>query len=254
MMTTRMTTNKKENLHQRKSFGAVFERGSCMKKAISLVLILFIFCSLALTVNAEEFNGADLFTIDLPDGFEQSEEREGFFSFINENEDTFSISYSDNTVEGEVFSPEDMSEKDAEEYLKKLSEDAHIAMKEYSDKFEMKMYGEKVIKHKSKKAALVFQTKSKMAVEGQDFVNYQTIYEFGGINYKYTFTYTTADEKRLDSLNEVFDSINIFEGETQSKADKLSSYAAAAFLALLVFAGIVRFIRTPEKREKGKLK
>ena len=74
------------------------------------------------------------------------------------------------------------------------------------------------------------------------------------VDYKYTFTYTTSDEDKKDRFNEVFASINIFEAETESNFDKLVGYAVAGGLALLVVIGIIRFIRTPEKRAQGKLK
>ena len=74
------------------------------------------------------------------------------------------------------------------------------------------------------------------------------------MDYKYTFTYTTDDEKKKDNFNNVFETINIFEAETESNLDKITGYAVAGGLALLLVIGIIRFIRTPEKREKGKLK
>ena len=77
--------------------------------------------------------------------------------------------------------------------------------------------------------------------------------EFGGVNYKYTFTYTTDDEKKKDSFNEVLESINIFEAETETNLDKLKGYAIAGAVCALIMVGIIRFIRTPEKRVQGKL-
>ncbi len=225
-----------------------------MKKAVSLVFTIFMLFSFAITVNAEEFNGADLFTVDLPEGFEQTGAGATDFTFTDEDGDTFMVTYSDNTRKDGIFSPADMNKKDIEEYTNTLSEEAETVMKDYADDFELKFLSGEKSKHKNGKTALVCQTKTTITQNKKDNIYYQTMYEFGGVDYKYTFTYTTDDEKKKDSFKEVFESINIFEGETQSNFDKFSTYAIAAVLALLVFAGIIRFIRTPEKRAQGKLK
>ncbi|MBE6799905.1 MAG: hypothetical protein E7529_01725 [Ruminococcaceae bacterium] len=225
-----------------------------MKKVLSLILILIVFCSFAITANAEEFNGADLFTVDLPEGFEQTGANISDFNFINENADTFTVSYNDNTSEDYIFCPANMSKKDIEEYTNALYTESANVMKDYADGFELKfLYAEK-IKHPNGKKALVCQTKTTITQNKKDNIYYQTLYEFGGVDYKYTFTYTTTDEKKKDSFKEAFESINIFEGETESNSDKITGYAVAGGLVLLLVAGIVRFIRTPEKRQKGKIK
>lgn len=224
-----------------------------MKKAVSLIFVLLIFSSFAISVNAKDFNGADLFTVDLPDNFEQKETNATGFSFSNEEGDIFAVSYSDNTQDDEIFSPADMSQKDIEEYTKTLSEESKTVMNDYADEFEMTFLSGEKVKHKNGKTALVCQTKTTIKKGDNTGVFYQTMYEFGGVNYKYTFTYTTDDEKKKDSFNEVLESINIFEGETESNFDKLTGYAVAVGLALLLVLGIIRFIRTPEKRAQGKL-
>ncbi len=225
-----------------------------MKKATSLILILLIFCTFAISVNAEEFNGADLFTVDLPEGFEQTGTNVTDFSFSNKEGDTFAISYADNTVEDEVFSPADMSKKEIEEYTNGLSAEAEGVMKDYVDGFKIEFLKSEKAKHKDRKTVLVCETKTTITNNKKDIVYYQTMCEFGGEKYKYTFTYTTADEKKKDSFKDVFDSIDIFEEETETNLDVLKNYALGGVVVLLIFAGIVRFIRTPEKREKGKLK
>jgi len=240
-------------LHQRLSFGAVFERGAFMKKAASLIFALLIFFSLVFSVKAEEFNGADLFTVDLPEDFRQTGANVSDYTFTNENGDTFTISYSDNTQEDEIFSPADMSKKDIEEYTNYLSEESEKVMKDFADNFELKFLSGEKIKYKNGKTALACQTKTTIASGDKENIYYQTMYEFGGIDYKYTFTYTTEDEDKTDSFNEVFESINIFEAETETNLDKLKGYAIAGAVAVLIIIGIIRFIRTPEKREKGKI-
>ena len=210
--------------------------------------------SFAVSVNAEEFNGADLFTVDLPEDFEQKGTNVTDFTFTNEDGDTFAVSYSENTQDDEIFSPADMSKKDIEEHTNGLSEESEKVMKDFADNFELKFLSGEKVKHKSGKTALVCQTKTTITKNKKTAVYYQTMYEFGGAKNKYTFTYTTDDEAKKDSFAEVFDSINIFEGETQSNLDKLSGYALLGGIGLLIFIGIIRFIRTPQKRAQGKLK
>ena len=225
-----------------------------MKKAVSLIFTLLMLFSFAVSVSAEEFNGADLFTVDLPEGFEQSGTVASDYNFIDEDGDTFTISYEDNNAEDQIFSPADMSKKDIEEYTNALSDEAETVMKAYADGFELEFLKGEKVKHQNGKTALVCEAKTTVTKDKKDNIYYQTMYEFGGADYKYTFTYTTTDEAKKDSFNEVFESINIFEGETESNLDKLTGYAVAGGLALLVVIGIIRFIRTPEKRAQGKLK
>lgn len=225
-----------------------------MKKAVSLIFILIMLFSFAVSASAEVFNGADLFTVDLPEGFERMGANISDFNFTNENGDTFTVSYNDNTSEDYIFCPANMSKKNIEEYTNALSTESADVMKDYADSFDLKfLYAEK-IKHPNGKKALVCQTKTTITQNKKDNIYYQTLYEFGGVDYKYTFTYTTEDEEKKDSFNEVFESINIFEAETESNIDKLTGYAVAGGLALLIVMGIIRFIRTPEKRAQGKLR
>ncbi len=224
-----------------------------MKKAISLILILLIFCSWAVSVNAEEFNGADLFTVDVPEDFEQTGTNVTDFTFTNEKGDTFAINYSDNTQEDEIFSPADMSKKEIEEYTNSISEEVKVVMKDFAEDFNVDFLSGEKVKHKNGKTALICQTKTTITKNKKDNVYYQTMCEFGGVDYKYSFTYTTADEDKKDRFNQVFETINIFEAETESNFDKLVGYVVAGGVLLLIIVGIIRFIRTPEKRAKGKL-
>lgn len=225
-----------------------------MKKAVSLIFTFILLFSFAVSINAEEFNGADLFTVDLPDDFEQRGANVTDFTFTNEADDTFAVSYSDNTQEDEIFSPADMSKKDIEEHTNYLSEEAEKVMKDFADDFNLEILSGEKVKQKNGKTALVCQTKTTITKNEKTVIYYQTIYEFGGAKNKYTFTYTTDDEAKKDSFNEVFESINIFEGETESNLDRLVGYALIGGIGLLVVIGIIRFIRTPEKRAQGKIK
>lgn len=225
-----------------------------MKKAVSLIFTLFMLFSFAVSVNAEEFNGADLFAIDIPKEFEQTQAGSSDFSFKNEEGDTFTVSYNDNTDEEYIFSPADMSKKDIEEYTNLLSEESKNIMVAYADEFELEFLNAEKIKLESGKTAIACKTRVYIKTKDKETVHYQTMYEIGGANYKYTFTYTTADKEKKDALDSTLASINVFEAETESNLDKLTGYAVAVGLALLLVMGIIRFIRTPEKRAQGKLK
>ena len=126
-------------------------------------------------------------------------------------------------------------------------------MKDQTENFKLKYLDCEKKKQKNGKTALVSHIETTIEMNGKKGVFYQTLYEFGGVNYKYSFTFTTEDKEKSNSMNDAFDTINIFEAETESNLDRFTGYAVAGGLALLVFAGIIRFIRTPEKRAKGKL-
>lgn len=223
-----------------------------MKKTASIILGLTIFITFAVSANAALFNGADLFTVDLPEEFAATSETDGGFTFENGDGDTFSVSYEENAGE-DIFCPENMSKKDIEKYTGDISAGAKEVMENYADGFDMEFTRQEKVKHQSGKTALVCQMKTTVSRNGKSEVYYQTMYEFGGADYKYTFTYTAAEEKNNDEFNKVFESINIVEDETPSKLDNLPGYAVMGVVALLVVIGIVRFIRTPEKRRQGKI-
>lgn len=225
-----------------------------MKKVVSLIFTFLMLFSFVLSVNAEKFNGADLFIVDLPDDFEQTGANVTDYTFTNKDGDSFAINYCDNSIEGEIFSPADMSKKDIQTYTDSISEESKVVMKEFAEDFDIKFLSGEKVKHKNGKTALVCKTKTTITKNKKTVVYYQTMYEFGGVDYKYTFTHTTDDEKNKDSFKAVFDSIEIFEGETESNLDKAATIAVAGIMVLLVIAGIIRFIRTPEKRAQGKLK
>ena len=224
-----------------------------MKKAISLIFTFVMLFSFAVSVNAEEFNGANLFTIDLPEDFQQDETSTSDFSFENSAGDTVTVTYNDNTQKENIFSPADMSKKEIEEYTNTIIQETETVMKDQLDGLNLKYLDCEKVKHKNGKTALVSHIETTIEMNGRKGVYYQTIYEFGGANYKYSFTFTTTDKEKLNSLNDAFDTINIFEAETESNLDKLTGYAVAGGLALLLVLGIIRFIRTPEKRAQGKL-
>ena len=153
-----------------------------MKKAVSLIFILVMLFTFAVSANAEVFNGADLFTVDLPDNFEQTGANVTDFTFTNKNGDTFAINYCDNTQEDEIFSPVDMSKKEIDKYTSSISEESKTVMKDFAEDFDIKFLNGEKAKHKNGKTALVCQTQTTITKNKKTAVYYQTMYEFGGVD------------------------------------------------------------------------
>lgn len=224
-----------------------------MKKGLSLVLTCVILMLLVITASAEEFNGADLFTVNIPEGYTQTGANASDFSFVNDDGSNFSVAYTDNTQAEEIFCPANMSKKQIKEYADTLCNEAEKAMTDYADKFEMEVISSEKKEHKDGTIALVTQFKTTVKIEETEKVYFQKVYEFGGINYKYTFTYTTQDESKKDDFQEVFDSVDVFEAYVRSRKESVAVYAIAAGMAVVIVLGIIRFIKTPEKRRNGNL-
>ncbi len=225
-----------------------------MKKAISIVLCLIFSAMFCVCAYAEEFNGADLFTVNLPNGYEQTGAAASDFYFVHEDGSNFSVAYTDNSETEEIFCPKNFSKKKAEQYAEDLANASELAMKDYATTFDMEAISCKKQEHSDETVALVSQFKTLFEVEGKTSTFYQKVYEFGGINYKYTFTYTTTDEAKINDFDSVFESIDVFEPYVRSRSEKAAVYLLAATMAVVILGGIIRFIRTPEKRRQGKIK
>ncbi len=224
-----------------------------MKKVLSLVLVFVTAMLLVITASAEEFNGADLFTVDIPDGYNQTAASTSDFNFVSDDGTGFSVAYVDNTQEGKIFCPANMSKKQITEYVDGICAESTQVMAEYTDDFKMEVVSSEKKEHKDGSVALVTQFKTTVRIKEKEQVYFQKVYEFGGINYKYTFTYTTQTEDKNDDFQEVFDSVDIFEAYVRSRKESVAVYAIAAAMAVVIVLGIVRFIKTPEKRKNGKL-
>lgn len=214
-----------------------------MKKILCLILSIVTAVLLTVSVNAEEFNGADLFTVDIPEEFTQTGAAVSNFNFVNDEDDSFSVSYADNAELEEPFIVENMSNKAVEVYVSSVMEDAETAVKDYLDDFEVKAthYGKE--KHKSGMTALVISLETTAKKGEKSYTYYQKMYEFSGADKKYTFTYTTSDEAEKDSFDEVFSSINIFEGQARSYFDNMWVYLAGALIICFMIFCIIRFMR-----------
>ncbi len=225
-----------------------------MKKASRIVLCLMFSVMLCISVYAEEFNGADLFTMDIPDGYEQTGAATSDFNFVNEDGSSFSVAYADNAETEEIFCPKNFTEKKIAQYAQELADSSKIAMKEYAENFSMKVIDYSKQKHADETEAIVLQFETSFEHNGEMNTFYQKVYEFGGINNKYTFTYTTTQSEKINDFDSAFESIDIFEPYVRSNSEKVAVYLIAAGMAGLIVVGIIRFIRTPEKRKQGKIK
>lgn len=223
-----------------------------MKKFTGVILCFVLLTVLTVSAYAEEFNGGELFTVNLPEEFKQTSQSDGYYAFSDEQGNSFSVSYVENVGDGVVFCPKNMSKKNIKKYTDKLCAEAEAAMKEYTDSFSIDVLTAEAVEHKNGKDALVCKMKTTATLEGDTRTYYQTMYEFGGVNYKYTFTYTTENSDKKDGLEDVFDTVKITEDQVPSRVDKIPVYAFSVAIVLLILIGIVRFIRTPEKKTKGK--
>ncbi len=227
-----------------------FEREKPMKKFCYLITIFIVLTMLCIPACAYNFNGDSLFTIEIPESFVQTEYSDTSFSFENSDGDRFDISFKEND---EGFCVKGMSEKDLKAYKENFAKDVETVMDAYELEIESNFISCEKVKTDDGAAALVSVIKTTIKKGERSETYYQKIYEFGGVNNKYTFSLSTTDEKRLDSFNDGFSSIVLNEATLRSTGENIAVYAFVSLIILLIVAGIVRFIRTPEKRRQGKL-
>lgn len=217
-----------------------------MKKISVLLLAVLVIAQFTLFAGAYTYNGNDLYTIDIPDEFTQVGEAQ----FIADDNSTFSVSTSPNEDE---FCVENLSD---EEIQKTAEEEAHNAKEAFSmigKEGGMKVVSAKKIKHSSGKTAAVMVYETYMEKENETAKHLQKVYTFSCVDNIYSFVYTPHEDKDIDAFDSSFDSIKINETEIKSTFDKLQDFGLIFAFILLILLGIVRFLRTPEKRKKGKL-
>ena len=228
-----------------------FEIEKAMKKLCYLICLLVILSITGVSAYAYNFNGNSLFNVDIPEGFTQADYTETSYVFTNSEGDSFNISFSANEDE---FFVKDMSEKDIAAYKDDYSQDVATAMEAYELDIKSEFISCEKLKVADGTTALVSVIKTTIASDNRSETYYQKVYEFGGVNNSYTFSFSTTDEKRLNSLDNTFSSIVLNEASFRSTGEAIAVYSTAAIIALLFIAGIIRFVRTPEKRRQGKLK
>ena len=222
-----------------------------MKKLSYLFTVFILLTTLCAPVSAYNFNGDSLFNIDIPETFTQTDYTESSFSFQNSEGDTFNVSFKAND---DKFCATGMNEKDFNSYKQDYAKDVEEAMKAFELEIVSEFISCENVKTDDGATALVSVIKTTLKKDERAETYYQKVYEFGGVNNRYTFSLSTTDEKRLDSFDDSFSSIVLNEATLRSTGENIAVYAFASLIVILIIAGIVRFIRTPEKRRQGKLK
>ncbi len=208
-----------------------------MKRILTALLCLTVAFVLCVNAYAVERKYENMYSIDLPEEYYEIEEHK----FIGDDDSTFSVTIDENT-DGE-YSVENLSRKELEENAKTLAESAKEAFESINEDGGMELVSVEKIKHPNGKTAAVTVYKTYMTDGKKNVSHLQKIYEFAGVNNKYTFIYTAEKDEDIDSLDDAFNSINIFEAEAESTFDKIVNTAALAGLVCLFLLGIFRFIR-----------
>lgn len=219
-----------------------------MKKLLKIIsAVVCLACLLTVSVCAYEFNGNSKFTVDIPEDFKNNSDGD-IYSFESEDGKIFSISLEDNTSNLCI---KDMKKRDIEEWQSFMENSTEEQMREYGLNSDIDFLSTE--KTELADGKLVLSNIIKTDIDGSGNVYYQKTYVYGGTDNIYTFVYTTTDEDKTDELDSIFASIKVNEEPAAGKWDDPWIYLVAVAMAGLVFAGIIRFLRTPEKRAQGKL-
>ena len=219
-----------------------------MKKLLKIIsAVVCLACLFTVSVCAYEFNGNSKFTVDIPEDFKNNSDGD-VYSFESEDGKIFSISLEDNTSNLCI---KDMKKRDIEEWQSFMENSTEEQMREYGLNSDIDFLSTE--KTELADGKLVLSNIIKTDIDGSGNVYYQKTYVYGGTDNIYTFVYTTTNEDKTDELDSIFASIKVNEEPAAGKWDDPWIYLVAVAMAGLVFAGIIRFLRTPEKRAQGKL-
>ena len=219
-----------------------------MKKILKIIsAVVCLACLLTVSVCAYEFDGNSKFTVDIPEDFKNNSDGD-IYSFESEDGKIFSISLEDNTSNLCI---KDMKKRDIEEWQSFMENSTEEQMREYGLNSDIDFLSTE--KTELADGKLVLSNIIKTDIDGSGNVYYQKTYVYGGTDNIYTFVYTTTDEDKTAELDSIFASIKVNEEPAAGKWDDPWIYLVAVAMAGLVFAGIIRFLRTPEKRAQGKL-
>jgi hypothetical protein len=219
-----------------------------MKKFLKIIsAVVCLACLLTVSVCAYEFDGNSKFTVDIPEDFKNNSDGD-IYSFESEDGKIFSISLEDNTSNLCI---KDMKKRDIEEWQTFMENSTEEQMREYGLNSDIDFLSTE--KTELADGKLVLSNIIKTDIDGSGNVYYQKTYVYGGTDNIYTFVYTTTDEDKTDELDSIFASIKVNEEPAAGKWDDPWIYLVAVAMAGLAFAGIIRFLRTPEKRAQGTL-
>ena len=217
-----------------------------MKKISSFLVAISLLCIFVFNAGAAvTFDKDNNFTVEIPDGFMYSEENssENIFVF-QKGEDTFNINYNAST-QNDYWA--DASEKKLQEYADSFSE----TMEDYyaSMDIECKVNVEyiKLEKVDNGYTALVYLMQTTQA----DTSFYQKMYQFIGENNVYTLTYTSADKKVVEKINDIAKTFVMNEDELQ-KTDVGANALYGAIRGACVGVCIAVIVVIIKKRKDNK--
>ena len=213
-----------------------------MKRIISIILSVCFMCLLCVSSFAYEYKEGELFKLELPEEYTQGEEG----VFTSSDNSVFSISYEDNTELG--YSVKDLSEGKLREMAEYMAEQAGDVFASMGKNAGMELVSLEKIKHQNGMSAVVSVFKTTAVSDDETVVKYQKVYEFGGEKNKYTFTYTTSDENKIDDMDSAFSSIVIYDKDLSDLSDNIISCIVLVGLLVLIVFGIAKFLRKPKKK------
>ncbi len=223
-----------------------------MKRVLCPALALLMLVQFAVMSSASYVyeNQGKNFTIELPDDFDEVEE----MKFIGDNQSNIGVTIEEYTEDTKDFCIDTMTDEQMHERAELIEELSELAFAAVQREGNMEVISVKKIKHNNGFNVLVMTLKSTAKNLTGETVEYQKIYEFTAEDHIYRFTYTSHDGGGPDDMDEALNSIVINESERLGFASSfVRKGIPLIILAGIIVLGIVRFVRTPEKRKKGKL-
>ncbi len=218
-----------------------------MKKIARILFVTLILICLCFNVSAYNFTMENSYSVELPDDFTQV----GVGKFIGKDDSNFNISVTEK--DDKKYCIDNFTE---EELLKDAQEEAKQATAAFAvlgKKGGTEVVSCKKVEHPDGKIALVTVYKTFMEKDGEEVSHLQKTYYFSCENNDYSFIFTPDNDKDIDALDETFNSIKIVEPDARSTKTKLVDMIVPMVIILLFILGIIRFIRTPDKRKNGKI-
>ncbi len=222
-----------------------------MKKISSFLVAISMLCIFVFNAGASvTFDKDSNFTVEIPDGFTYSEENssENIFVF-QKGEDTFNINYNASTKN-------DYWADASEEKLQKYADSFSETMEDYYASMDIECNVDveyiKLEKVDNGYTALVYLMQTTQA----DTPFYQKMYQFIGENNVYTLTYTSADKKVVEKINDIAKTFVMNEDELQKPdmgANVLYGAIRGACIGVCVAVAVVIVKKKTDKKMKNNL-
>lgn len=231
-----------------------------MKKVLCLVLVVTILAQFGVLSSASyvyDVEGKD-FTVELPDDFDEVED----MKFIGDDGSNFSVSVREYTEDDEDYCIDKMTDEEIKKRGQTFADLSSLAFASVNREGHFEVISAEKVQHKNGYVAFVMSLKTSAKNKDGETVRYQKVYEFTCKEHIYTFVYTSCEDGSLDAMDESFNSIVIREDEKIGTFGTFVKKIGPVFLKKglpvivlvgIILLGIIRFIRTPEKRKKGKL-